>query len=557
MLDRVLAISWLRWRMAVHAMRGGEALLQFAGSILIAVIGAVISIGLAVGYGAMAYFAISSSDPDFLRITWVVVLFSCAFFGLFMPLLFTASGQGLDLRRLLIFPVSRGQLYGISLGSAFLGGEHLFYYPSLIAVSLMGFVLPGKHVIGGLAIVLLFTTVVVVWSHAVMMLLQGLMRRRRSREVIVSLIFLVVVLGSLTPVLMTPDEPDDGSIDLEALQDRTHGLARVADLLPPFIAASGLVGLYADESAGSWGSLAGLLAWLVPGLALGRLIFTRHVLGEGGSGGGAPARKAGRNSISPARTDGFDATDLPVFSQQVIGVTVKELHYLLRSVVGRFNLVMTPVMAMIVVFFVVRGLPAEEIFGIDPEAVALFGMLGYMTLFSNNFINNAFAWEGPGIQFYFYGPLALEKVLLGKNLGVWIFTGTSGLIAITTWSAFKGIPDLWTLTSSLLTFACCVVAFTTVGNFNSILFPVARDCSSITNSPSTSAVLIGLGTLVIAMGAIGGVVVAPVALGYPGFQPLILAMLLGLLLLVYGFSLSRAAALMAYRAEKMVDKLRA
>ena len=186
----------------------------------------------------------------------------------------------------------------------------------------------------------------------------------------------------------------------------------------------------------------------------------------------------------------------------------------------------------------------------------MMSMLGYITLFSNNFINNAFAWEGPGVQFYFCGPLALEKVLLGKNLGVWIFTWTNGVVAILIWSALKGVPDVLTLASSLLMFACCTVAFTIVGNFNSILFPVARDCSSITNSPSTSAVLIGLGTLVIAMGAIGAVVITPVALGYPAFQPLIVAMLLGLLLLVYRFSLARAAALMAYRAEKMVGKLR-
>jgi hypothetical protein len=100
------------------------------------------------------------------------------------------------------------------------------------------------------------------------------------------------------------------------------------------------------------------------------------------------------------------------------------------------------------------------------------------------------------------------------------------------------------------------VAFTTVGNFNSILFPVARDCSSITNSPSPVAVLIGLFALTFAVGAIGVVVVAPVALGYPLLQPLVVTLLLCLLLLVYRFSLPYAADLMAYRAETIVDKLR-
>ena len=47
------------------------------------------------------------------------------------------------------------------------------------------------------------------------------------------------------------------------------------------------------------------------------------------------------------------------------------------------------------------------------------------------------------------------------------------------------------------------------------------------------------------------------ALGYPLLQPLVVALLLGLLLFVYRWSLSRAAALMAYRAETIVEKLRA
>jgi len=556
MLDRVLAISWLRWRTAMHAMRGGAGILHLVGSVLITLIGGVFSIGMATGFGAMAYFAISRGDSDLLKITWVVLLFSCTFLGIFMPLLFAASGQGIDLRRLLVFPVSRGQLYGISLGSAFLGGEHLFYYPSLLSVSLMGFVLPGKNVIGGLALVMAFIIVVVVWSHSTMTLLQGLMRRRRSREIVVSLIFLVVVLGSMTPVLLTQDGPEDASNEFDGLIEGTGGLARAAGLLPPSIAASGLASLYAGDSAGGWVSLAWLLTWLAPALVIGRLIFIRQLQGDGGSGGSTAAPTTGRDLASATRADGFDATDLPVFSQQVVGVTVKELRYLLRSVVGRFNLVVTPVFALIVVFAVTRDLPTETFFGADPEVLALFGMLGYMTLFSNNFINNTFAWEGSGVQFYFCGPLALDKVLLGKNLGVWIFTGATGLMAILTWSIFKGVPDLLTLTTSLLMFACCIVAFTTVGNFNSILFPVARDCSSITNSPSASAVLIGLVTLTAAIGAIGVVVIAPVALGYPLLQPLVIAVLLGLLLWVYRWSLSHAAALMAYRSESIVDKLR-
>jgi ABC-2 type transport system permease protein len=556
-LSQVLAISWLRGRLAIHSLRSSGGLFQLAGSLVIALIGAVSSIGMAIGFAAMAYFAVSAGDADFLRVTWLVVLCSCSFFGLFMPLMFAASGEGIDLRRLLTFPLTRGQLHGMSLASAFLGGEQIFYYPALFLVTLVSVVFSGRDVFGGVALVSTFVFVVVAWSHAVITGLQGLMRRRRSRELVVSLIFLVVILGGLLPAVMTSNDHDGGSEGLDSLAERTRGLVRFAGLLPPFIAASGLVAFHVGESPTGWLALARLALWLVPGLIAGRFLFARVVLGDEGATGTAPTAGVVSRTDRPTRGWDLGLDELPFVSQQVACVTGKELRYLLRSVVGRFNLVMTPVFVLIVVFLLSRELPDEAFLGFAPDTLALFGMLGYLTLFSNNFVNNAFAWERTGIQFYFSSPIALEKLLFGKNLGVWLFTGTTCVLAIGTWSVFLGVPDTMTLASSLLIFACCIVAFTTVGNFNSILFPVPRDCSSITNSPSTPAVLIGLGVLSLTLGAIAIVTFAPAALGYPRLQPLTLGASLVLLMLIYRWSLSRAAALMAYRAEDLMEKLRA
>ena len=119
MLRRVLAISWLRVRIALHAMRRRSGVLSTVGTVLMSLLGVVLSIGMAVGFGILAFFSARSDDPQSLLVTYLVVFFACALFGLFMPLLFAASGEGLDLRRLLVFPLSRGQLFGISLGSPF------------------------------------------------------------------------------------------------------------------------------------------------------------------------------------------------------------------------------------------------------------------------------------------------------------------------------------------------------------------------------------------------------------------------------------------------------
>ena len=67
--------------------------------------------------------------------------------------------------------------------------------------------------------------------------------------------------------------------------------------------------------------------------------------------------------------------------------------------------------------------------------------------------------------------------------------------------------------------------------------------------------LIALGTLVLTGGVIAAVVVAPLALDAPRTQPWAVGSLLAVLLLAYRWSLGQAAALMAYRAETIVDHL--
>ncbi len=250
-------------------------------------------------------------------------------------------------------------------------------------------------------------------------------------------------------------------------------------------------------------------------------------------------------------------TDLPVLSPGTLGVAAKEVRYLARSVPGKLSLAAAVLLALLVVFVFAEALPREAVFGIRPEALALFGMLAYMTLLSNNFINNAFAWEGSGFKLYLYGPVPLDQVLMGKNLGVWCFSAACGTLAVGTWSVFRGVPDPLTLVSSLLTFACCIVAFTTVGNFTSIFFPVPRDSSSMMNSPSGAAILLSLVALIVVAGLIGVVVFAPVSLGYPLLQPVVVGGLLAVLLALYRRSLKPAARLMRRRAESIVETLRA
>ena len=75
-------------------------------------------------------------------------------------------------------------------------------------------------------------------------------------------------------------------------------------------------------------------------------------------------------------------------AEKVAEIASKELRYLLRSVVGRFVLLMGPLFVVFIVLALRRAL-TELPFGLDPRGLLLFGMMLYAVLFSNNFVYNA------------------------------------------------------------------------------------------------------------------------------------------------------------------------
>ena len=237
-------------------------------------------------------------------------------------------------------------------------------------------------------------------------------------------------------------------------------------------------------------------------------------------------------------------------------MAAKELLYLRRSVVGKFNVVLLPIF-VIFVSFVFGGAGIGSILGLPADSLILFGLVVYTTLLSSNFANNAFAWEGEGVKAYFMSPTPPRQVLAGKNLGVWIYNVLALLLTLTTWSLLRGVPDILTLLTAILIYASALLFTTTVGNVISVLFPVRRDMSSMTNSPSQIAVLIAFASLAATVSLVGFFLLPAILLDRPALQPLLLLVLLGVLAWLYGITLRFAARLLEKRRERVIESLRA
>jgi hypothetical protein len=393
------------------------------------------------------------------------------------------------------------------------------------------------------------------WGNAITLSLTIIMRRRRAREVLGIAAIMIILVVSLTPAFL---EDSEGGIEIESrpyLATAMRGLVTVGALLPPSLAAEALTALHTSGFVAARRYVLWLLVWDVAGLALGYWVFLRLHLGERGS-----VRRVARKKKTTVNEGGareYLSADNPALAfipREVRAVAAKELRYLFRSVVGKFNLIVTPLFVVFVVFTFGRRVSGSY-FGLAAEDLVLFAVLLYTTLFSGNFVNNAFGWEGDGVRMYFTGPVPLNLILAGKNLGVWIYNVVLLLIVLVTWSVLQGLPEVSTVLSALALYGSCVLAFSTLGNLISVMFPVTRDISSVRNSPSQVGILLSFVSLSTVASLVALFLIAPFALGVLWLRPLLLLVLLLLTGWVYVFVLRFAARLMDARKEKLVESL--
>ena len=215
-----------------------------------------------------------------------------------------------------------------------------------------------------------------------------------------------------------------------------------------------------------------------------------------------------------------------------------------------------PIFVIIMVLAVARDLDHAFI-GLDRISLVFVGLMIYASMFSNNFLFNAYAWEGAGVQSFFLSPVEPERIVFGKNLGVWIYNLILGVEGVIVFVLASGIPPATALIGGCLAFVASILSATIVGNFLSPVMPVPRDISSITNSPSQTAVLATIGVLIGNALVIGGFMAVPALLGARWLGPLLLALLIAGEIAFYMVMLRPAGQLLDSRRESLIETLQA
>jgi hypothetical protein len=535
-----------------HGLRSRAAAADTAVAVILAALATVLSAALAFALAGITHIGLMDGTQEAVRVALLVVFWVLGFLAVVMPLFFGAGKPEVPLRRLLVFPLSRWDLYRVSLAASFASGVNLFWYPILAAVTVVAIVFHEQPVVYWLAAVVLFAICLVVWCNTVLTIVQWVLRKRDVRELAVLIGLVLVVVVSMLPAMYQEEAEERGDEWFGDLvpQSMTSAVGRFASVFPPSIVARNLEAAVLGESGLVSTTLIGLLLWTVAGAAIGYGIVRRNLL-EGDQSNRARSAAAAPQTESARFWTTERWTMIPT---SVRAVAAKELHYLLRSTTGKFNIVIMPIFVVIVALVVARDLD-HAFLGLDRASLVFVGLMIYASMFSNNFLFNAYAWEGAGVQSFFLSPVEPESIVLGKNLGVWLYNLILGVEGVIAFCLISGLPSAAALIGGCLAFVVAVASATIVGNLLSPTMPVPRDISSITNSPSQTAVLATFGVLIVNAVVIGGSISIPALLGVGWVGPLILLLLIAGEIVFYVAMLRPAGRLLEERRESLIEAL--
>lgn len=500
------AITRLRWQMYLNGFRrkGGKS--DLAATLTIAPFALMIIGGLSFGAGATACWAAVTGHLD--RVSWVLwaifLLSQLANLNLGQP------GTTFDPKQLIRFPMGAWSYTAVRLFFGILAPGNLIV--TLMSLAAAVGVTIAKPALAGWAFIAMavFAVVNVLFTRMIFAWVDRWLSTRRAREAFTALIFLISIAAQGLNFAYNPAY-HNRRVDLrkiEAVQSTLTKVERYVRVLPPELAgrsvaaaAQGRVTTFAmmNLASAAWGCVF-------------LLVFAQRMRTEyRGENLSDPANvvraaKVERPDLThPAPAAAFVAASArPADVTRV--VAAKELLYLRRNTGLFYGLIMPLLMVLI---FAGRWSTRWSAHGATVVMAALaYGLIGVFPM-----AFNTFGLDGTGAQTYFFTPVRLREVLVGKNvLCAGLALGET--VAILGVLSYTGkTPSAVVIVSGMLWMATTLLIELTVGNYMSIRSPKRIDPGRTAQKQARPAsALLSMG-IVLTSGLVGGLVTYLAGLG--------------------------------------------
>ena len=438
--NQVRAIAWAQWRSSWNRLPGVNK-----GSATATVLIGILWYGAIVLLAAGAALLMAQLGHErFLTLLLSAALFLMFVYWQFVPVIMASTGSALDLRKLLVYPIRQGALFGIEvLLRVTTGIEILIVLAGAIVGSLLNRQLPLWSSSG----FVLFIVFNLLLAAGIRDMMVRLFAKRRIREVAM---FLIVITAALPQVLL---------ITGAGRRIRT-ALAGVPTAFLPWDAATSL----ATGRAHWWTPLV-LLGWIGVAYIFGRMQFARSIVVE------VESTATERSSVSGSQRFAFLYTwPTRVFSDPFAVLMEKEFRALSRS--SRFRVVFVMGFTLGLLVWVPMSLGSSR----HPNSFLAANYLTIVSAYAVMLLTdllffNSFGPDRGAAQIYFLVPVKIERVFLAKNAAAVVFVLAEVAIITVVCLLFR-----LRLTAAMVgeTFSVCVVMclfLLALGNMASVWNP--------------------------------------------------------------------------------------
>lgn len=510
--DKLRWLFWLRWKLFLRGFSRDKS--RIISTIFLIIFGipffGAIAVGTAFGYRLLPYPA--NSELLFLVLTAIYLMW------LALPLLEFTVNEGLDVSKLMPFPLTRLELMASLLLSTLLDIPMFGLMLVLLAV-IIGWAVSVPVAIFTILAMLVFYVQIVGMSQLVLSLLMRTLQSRRFRDLSILVIALFSTACYLSSQLVSRALSSGGfQANLQ-----NAAFSRYLQWLPPGYSAS----VVQDAFTGNWGLG---IVWLAASIVAAIVVLylwsqvLEHSLYTPEVGGTARARTrrvraqsvTGEQTALASTTAG---TRRGFLSSQTITIAIKEWKYFWRDPQLKAMLFQSVIYVAIVVLYPIisatRG-PRSTNFSIGLFSVPLAVFLSMFIL-----SYNTLGMEREGLTTLFLFPIDPRRILLGKNLSVAVL-GLAELILLMIITAV--LSRATNLVLPVFVVGLSVIAVVLAcGNVTSIFFPTKmraygrgfRATGASSGNPGCIRSILSLAMMIVTV-----IVLLPVAAA--AFVPLIL-----------------------------------
>jgi ABC-2 type transport system permease protein len=441
MIAAILRAQWLSTRVG-----GGRG----------AVFGAITAVlwygfwtGLALATGVFLSRLSSSQVPKVVPMGFLAV---CIYWQV-IPVFSASMGAGLDLRKLLAYPLPHGSLFFIELLLRLASGAEMVL---LLTGGTVGLLTNRSY--GGigavpriLAPVLLFVLFNVLVASGMRSLLERIMSRRKVREI--AAVILALVWGLPRLYLRTGSGPKSWGGSAAAMQQMG---------LPWTAAAQTALGQ-------AWIPMLWLALWGLAGLFFARREFERTLRYDAMAMQATPL--ATRPSAWASLAEQFYRLPGLFLRDPLAGIAEKELRSLARTPRFRMVFIMGFTFGLMVWFPSMIGRhgyePSVSPYFLPTVCLYALTLMGQVTYW------NCFGFDRGASALYFVAPQPIRQTLLGKNVASLLFIYLEVLILTIVTAILRLIPGWAGILEMLVVVGVCSLYMLALGNLSSVNYPRA------------------------------------------------------------------------------------